>query len=140
MDVVFTHFDSPLLPPRQLEILRLARRGKSFTEITTLLDISANTLRWYVSQIRRVLPAFDTVDAEQTTDRLTAREQEVALLVAQGLSTNAISKRLIVSPHTVSTHIKQIYRKTGATNRVQLAKITGDIAMSSTSHLAHAEG
>ena len=139
MDIVCTPFDSPLLTPRQLEILQLARRGKSFSEITDLLGISASTLRWYVSQIRRVLPNFETVE-KRDPDGLTTREREVALLVAEGLSNRDISARLTVSLNTVSSHIAQLYRKTGAANRVQLANAARIHAFPPSVSLSHAEG
>ena len=54
---------------------------------------------------------------------LTNREREIADLVAEGLSSQAIADKLYVSPRTVETHISRIYRKTGAPSRVALASI-----------------
>lgn len=42
---------------------------------------------------------------------LTAREREVARLLAQGESTKQISKALSVSRHTAESHLKNIYAK-----------------------------
>ena len=43
---------------------------------------------------------------------LTLRQREVALLLAQGESYEAISEKLGVSRNTVATHVKAILRKT----------------------------
>lgn len=44
---------------------------------------------------------------------LTAREQEVLMLLAQGRNRSAISDELTLSKETVKTHIRNIYRKMG---------------------------
>jgi ATP/maltotriose-dependent transcriptional regulator MalT len=42
---------------------------------------------------------------------LTARELEVLTLIAQGCTYSEAGRKLDVSPHTVQTHIKNIYNK-----------------------------
>jgi HD-GYP domain-containing protein (c-di-GMP phosphodiesterase class II) len=49
---------------------------------------------------------------------LTAREIDVLRLVALGLSSKEIARRLTISPKTARNHIEHIYTKIGATNRV----------------------
>jgi len=49
--------------------------------------------------------------AAPMTSPLTGREREVLQLIAKGLSYQHIAQALQMSPHTVTTHIKQIYRK-----------------------------
>ena len=44
---------------------------------------------------------------------LTDRECEVLLLLAEGCSYGQIASRLGISVHTVSTHLKNCYRKLG---------------------------
>lgn len=48
---------------------------------------------------------------------LTAREVEVLRLVALGLTNPQIARRLVVSPATVSTHVRSIYSKLGISSR-----------------------
>jgi DNA-binding CsgD family transcriptional regulator len=55
---------------------------------------------------------------------LTAREREVALLVADGLANRAIAEQLAVSERTVETHVRHVLTKLGLTNRTQVAAWT----------------
>ena len=50
-------------------------------------------------------------------DGLTAREVEVLRLVAQGLADAQVAQHLVISPHTVNTHLKSIYGKLQVTSR-----------------------
>jgi DNA-binding CsgD family transcriptional regulator len=52
---------------------------------------------------------------------LTGREQEVATLVARGLSNREIAGRLFLSVRTVEVHVDRILTKLGLANRTQLA-------------------
>lgn len=45
------------------------------------------------------------------TRRLTARESEVLRLIASGCTYSQTADRLGISLHTVTTHIKNLYRK-----------------------------
>jgi pimeloyl-ACP methyl ester carboxylesterase/DNA-binding CsgD family transcriptional regulator len=53
--------------------------------------------------------------------RLTARELQVAGLVAQGLTNQAIARRLSVAPRTAETHVENIRRKLAVRSRAQIA-------------------
>ncbi|WP_329223497.1 AAA family ATPase [Streptomyces sp. NBC_01485] len=54
-------------------------------------------------------------------DQLTTREREIAELVAEGLSNQAIATKLYLSRRTVETHLSAIYRKTSVPSRSALA-------------------
>lgn len=54
-------------------------------------------------------------------DRLTAREAQVAALVALGLTDQEIAARLYISRKTVDRHLRNIFGKTRVSNRAALA-------------------
>jgi DNA-binding CsgD family transcriptional regulator len=65
-------------------------------------------------------------DAAESAARwamLTAREREVAALVAWGLANKDIASRLVVSKRTVDAHIEHILGKLGYSSRVQIASL-----------------
>ena len=47
----------------------------------------------------------------------TAREREVATLLARGLSRAEMAEALVLSPHTVEDHVKSLYEKLGVASR-----------------------
>ncbi|HWG02776.1 MAG TPA: LuxR C-terminal-related transcriptional regulator [Trebonia sp.] len=51
---------------------------------------------------------------------LTGREQEIAALVASGLSNRDIAAKLVISKRTVDAHVEHIFAKLGISSRVQL--------------------
>ena len=53
--------------------------------------------------------------------RLTRREQDVAMLVARGLSNGQIAGELVISARTVETHVQHIMDKLGVSTRAQIA-------------------
>jgi DNA-binding NarL/FixJ family response regulator len=48
---------------------------------------------------------------------LTAREVEVLRLVAEGLTDAQVAERLVLSPRTVSQHLRSVYNKLGVSSR-----------------------
>ena len=60
---------------------------------------------------------------DQKINLLSKREREIAVLISKGLKSSQIAIDLHISEHTVTTHRKNIMRKLGAHNSIQLAKI-----------------
>lgn len=66
--------------------------------------------------------AMDSPRPAQKTDfGLTHREIEVLKLIAQGYTNNEISGMLFISPHTVKSHMINIFNKLGVNDRTQAA-------------------
>ncbi len=57
---------------------------------------------------------------------LTAREQQIANLIARGLSNRAIAAELVISPATAARHVANILAKLGLNSRAQVAAWTAD--------------
>ena len=98
--------DAP--PTELLDGIRRAAAGDS--------PFSQDVLRRLV---RRAVHAAG--DRPRPLDGLTAREQEVLDLVAEGLSNPEIADRLHIGVTTVKTHIAALMTKTNSPNRVRLA-------------------
>jgi DNA-binding NarL/FixJ family response regulator len=54
---------------------------------------------------------------------LTAREQEVLALLAEGFAPEEIAERLYISTRTVGTHIEHVFRKLGVRTRAQAVAV-----------------
>lgn len=54
---------------------------------------------------------------------LSDREQDVVRLIAAGLTNSAIAERLFLSEKTVRNHVSAIFRKLGASNRVDAVRL-----------------
>lgn len=54
---------------------------------------------------------------------LTRQETEIALLLLQGLKDRTICSALYISQNTLKYHLRNIYRKTGSANRLELKEI-----------------
>ena len=62
-----------------------------------------------------------TVEEEEhlSPEPISAREREVLLLAAKGLSGKEIASKLFISERTVQTHLASIYDKLGARNKTE---------------------
>jgi DNA-binding CsgD family transcriptional regulator len=73
-----------------------------------------------VTAQRLGMPLVAAEAAELSRDPLTAREREIASLVASGLANRAVAERLYLSERTVETHVRHILAKLGFTSRADL--------------------
>jgi DNA-binding CsgD family transcriptional regulator len=61
------------------------------------------------------------VDVMAGSHPLSPREIEVAVLIAQGLTSKQVGRRLLIERGTVDTHVQHIYNKLNIDSRPQLA-------------------
>jgi DNA-binding CsgD family transcriptional regulator/tetratricopeptide (TPR) repeat protein len=72
-------------------------------------------------QVSTTTPASEGPSTERQPTVLTHREREIAFLVTQGLTNRQIAAELVISEHTVATHIRKILKKLGYHSRAQIA-------------------
>ncbi|MCW1250464.1 response regulator transcription factor [Acaricomes phytoseiuli] len=107
--------DTP--PEELLEAIRTVHRGDAV--------IAPSTTRRLLNHVAPMLQESSPQNTEhqEAVNRLTTREHEVFLLIAQGLSNPEIAAQLFLSEATVKTHVGHILSKLGARDRVQIVVI-----------------
>ena len=96
-------------PPRELaDAIRTVSSGDALLAP----QITRRLIEEYLSRPRR------TTTSDVALDRLTSRETEVLLLIAQGLSNGEIAGKLYLSEPTVKTHVTRVLAKLGVRDRV----------------------
>lgn len=106
-----------------LDLARCASRGRRLGEATRYAQEARQ--RAADAGATLLVHAADDVKLDPTADAaagpLTAREFEVARLVAEGATNREIAERLVISPKTASAHIEHILSKLGVSRRAEIA-------------------
>ncbi|MFE5939254.1 response regulator [Streptomyces sp. NPDC056470] len=89
--------------------VRVVARGDSL--------LAPSVARRLVEEYTR--PARRPPRPDPRLDALTVRERETLLLLARGLSNAEIAAELVVSDHTVKTHVGNVLAKLGLRDRIQ---------------------
>ncbi|MEV7614705.1 response regulator transcription factor [Streptomyces sp. NPDC089799] len=82
--------------------------------------VAPSTTRRLLDRFAPMLPTTAAEPRNKELQRLTEREREVMLLVAQGMSNGEIAARLVLSEATVKTHVGRILTKLELRDRVQV--------------------
>jgi len=93
-------------------------------ELATAIDDASlrdQFLRAALDSFPQEKPPLPREAARQAFGGLTAREREVAALVAQGKTSREIADLLVVSERTAEGHVSNILGKLGFTSRAQIA-------------------
>jgi len=91
--------------------------------------LSPSITRTLIQRVRTDGAGHRSEQAEGRLAMLTAREREVALAVARGLSNTEIGGELYLSVPTVKAHVSRLYDKLEVTNRVQIAILVHDAGL-----------
>jgi DNA-binding NarL/FixJ family response regulator len=80
---------------------------------------SSIQIRALVADCEQALSKLETPDSLSDLARfgLSSREEDVLKLIAEGMRNQEIAEQLYISINTVQHHVRNILRKTGATNR-----------------------
>ncbi|MER5210584.1 LuxR family transcriptional regulator [Streptomyces sp. NPDC002838] len=105
--------------------LRRRRRPlEARAQLTVVLEEAARIgARHLAASARSELRASGVARAPRSADpltELTAQQQQIARLAADGLSNREIGERLFLSPRTVGSHLYNVYPKLGISSRHQL--------------------
>ncbi|MFI6072460.1 LuxR C-terminal-related transcriptional regulator [Actinoplanes sp. NPDC051343] len=105
------------------ELLRHAYGVEAVTvEITSAVWRRTEGNPYLITElIARLSPAGLRELAAPQTDDLTAREREVLGCIAEGMSNKQIARALEISVRTVTVHVSNLLRKTGAASRTEAA-------------------
>jgi len=87
------------------------------------IDDSRPGVEVVVVAIERDTSPFPPASALQKRFRLTRREAQVALLVAERRSTQEIAEMLFVTRHTVRRHIEKVMLKLGVSRRTDVRHV-----------------
>jgi len=85
------------------------RTEESVDEIVLASDVDG--VRYYLVRSR---------PQDYNPVNLSPREQSIARLVAQGLPNKCIGKELGISPWTVATHIRRVFKKLDVNSRAEM--------------------
>ena len=96
-------------PAELLQAVAVVARGDAL--------LAPAVTRTLISEFVTAPPPTDPAAGREV---LTAREQEIAELVARGLSNDEIADRMVISPLTVKTHVNRAMMKLHCRDRAQL--------------------
>jgi DNA-binding NarL/FixJ family response regulator len=88
--------------------------------------LAPSITRLFVERFARPVPQQPPVQEIAT---LTAREREVLVLMARGLSNSELAERLTLSEATVKTHVARVLSKLGLRDRVQAVVLAYEIGL-----------
>ncbi|WP_432059109.1 response regulator [Streptomyces sp. S1] len=107
-------------PEELLGAIRIAHAGEALLSPAATKGLIATFLAQGTRDDGAGAAGEDVRARSERLVALTAREREVLVLVAGGLSNDEIGRRLDVSPLTVKTHVNRTMAKLGARDRAQL--------------------
>jgi DNA-binding NarL/FixJ family response regulator len=103
------------------------KKDCDFNEIISSVRDTAAGSKFFCGKILETIHLVDIDPDDEALEKfdcepvqLSAREQEIITLIAEGMTNTAIAEQLFLSPHTVNTHRKNIMHKLGVTNTASI--------------------
>ena len=117
----------------------LGREVAALIPGATLIPLPGSSHLFYYGDWAAVLEAVLGFLCEPASPgpRLTGRELEVAELIAEGLTNQAIARRLSVAPRTAEAHVENIRRKLQVRSRAQIAAWVTEHRLSRSGSVVH---
>ena len=90
-------------------------------ELLTAIDAALKGKKHFSDEVLELaLESTGKKSTPEATPALTTSEIDVVRMIASGLTTKEIAFKKNISPHTVNTHRKNIFRKMGVSNSSEL--------------------
>jgi DNA-binding CsgD family transcriptional regulator len=118
---------------RQSNVFETDKKGKIISNISVLTDISymntSNCVEWKFDVDGLDQEAFKKYVGHQYEDFFSQRELEIIHEINNGLSSEEIGELLFISKHTVDTHRRNILKKVGCKNSIELITFCRQIGL-----------
>jgi DNA-binding NarL/FixJ family response regulator len=96
-------------------------RGGALAECRRAQALLARWPGWRRDRVEGMLARLEGSGTRHPAGELTAREREVASLIAEGLTNGQLAERLFISPKTAAVHVSNILAKLGLASRAEVA-------------------
>ena len=113
--------ETSLVPAVEAGAAGFARKTDPVEEIASAIKAVGRGERVIdADQLLRMLPSqADKRDERRRVASLTPREREILAMLGSGVTTSDVAARLVVSEHTVTTHIRNTLAKLGVSSRLE---------------------
>jgi DNA-binding CsgD family transcriptional regulator len=102
-------------------LMALGRRAEAREQVVVARAMLERWPGWRRDEADAMLRRIEGPGGEAVDGELTARERDVAALLAEGLSNAEVARRLYISPKTAAVHVSNILTKLGMANRAEVA-------------------
>ena len=119
-------FGGPGLTSGEKSFHELMQRGMSYPAIAQELGMGKRKARLTATRVKAKLRVAEASSAG-ATDRLSARQAQIAYMAASGLTDGDIAERLGISARTVESHVSATLSALGLSSRLQLAETLAQV-------------
>lgn len=125
-----------LIPWAMISVITYFNLGQRIEAIFTNVGFVVITIMFISKSVKNARIEYQKLKAlavdggealvyEKNADKynLTNRELEIVKLLKQGIKYQIIANKLFISEYTVKTHLRNIFEKTGASNRLEVIHI-----------------